>query len=46
MHIYAGRVIGLIDAILDNLNDDLTGVETYADLQARIMEPRDRVLHG
>src|SRR5258705_1683186 len=32
MDIYAGRVISLIDTILDNLNDNLAGVETDSDL--------------
>src|SRR6516225_5863789 len=46
MHIYAGRVIRLIDGVLDNLNDNFTRMKADADLQSRIVELADRVLHG
>src|SRR5581483_320958 len=46
MHIGAGGIIGLVKAMLDRLDDDLAGMHPDADLQIRIVDPLDAVLHG
>ena len=46
MYVNTGRVIGLVDTVFDDLDDDFAGVETNSDLQARVTKPCDRVLHG
>ena len=45
VHVGAGGIVGLVDAVFDRLHDDLTGMDADADLQARVRKPRDRVLH-
>ena len=46
MHIGARRVIGLIQAVLNRLDDDLAGMNADADLQIRIADAFDAFLHG
>ena len=46
MNIGARGIIGLVETVLDRLNDDLAGVNTDTNLQIRIADPLDALLHG
>jgi len=45
MHIRARRIVGLVHAVFDDLDDDLADVKPHAYLQVLIEKTRDRVLH-
>ncbi|MGY4253150.1 hypothetical protein ACVI1L_000218 [Bradyrhizobium sp. USDA 4516] len=45
VHVRARGIIGLIDAVLDGLEDDLTGVDADADLHIDVMQALDVILH-
>jgi hypothetical protein len=46
MYVSARRVVGLVDAIFNRLNDDLASMEADTDPQIGIVKPRNCVLHG
>jgi hypothetical protein len=46
MYVCARRVVGLVDAVFNCLNDNFAGVQADTDLQADVVKPRNRVLHG
>jgi ribosomal protein L27 len=46
MYIRSRGVVGLVDGVFYRLNDDFSGMKADTDLQTRISEPRDRILHG
>src|ERR1044072_887927 len=45
MHVHAGGIDRLIQRIGQCLDDDIAGVQTDANFQIRITEPRKRILH-
>jgi len=46
MYVRARRVVGLVDAVFNRLNDDFAGVQADTDPQIGIVKPRHCVLHG
>ncbi len=46
VHVCAGSIIGLVDSVLDDLNDHLAGVNADPDLQIGVVKTFHLLLHG
>jgi hypothetical protein len=46
MHVGTGGVVGLVKTVFDGLHHHFPGMKANPDLQARVFEPCNRILHG
>ena len=46
VHVWTSGVVGLVNSVFYRLNDDFTGMKADANLQIRVSESCNRILHG